>query len=142
MDPFTIIALVSTVVSAGAQIKGQKDQAEAQEEANEIKSASEQMADLKARRRETKEARVARARLLQQSQATGSSGSSGEAGGLSSLQTQLGSNIAQRQGQANTANALTQVSEDLADKQLFNQTIGGLSSMAGSLAGAAYKMKE
>tara|TARA_R110002012_G_scaffold146918_1_gene305250 strand:+ start:89 stop:568 length:480 start_codon:yes stop_codon:yes gene_type:complete len=134
MGPFAIIALVSAIASTGMQIKGQKDQAEAQEEANEVASAQETIDDLNTKRKSVKEARVARARLQQQANATGTSGSSGEQGALAGLQTQLGAGMARMDGQANTANALTNINQTLADKNMFTQTMGALAGGIGSAA--------
>jgi hypothetical protein len=70
---------------------------------------------------------------MQSSQAMGTTGSSGEAGGLSSLNTQLSGNLARQTGQANTANALSAVSQDLADKQFITGSIGAVAGVAQSI---------
>jgi len=91
------------------------------------------MNDISSARRKVKEARVARARLMQSSDAFGTTGSSGEAGALSGLNTQLAGNLARQTGQANTANALSAVSQDLADKQFVTGTIGAVAGVAQSI---------
>ena len=133
MAIFAIAAIAALAVSAGASIIGAKQAADAQEESNEIQSAQQKINDISAARRKVKEARVARARLMQSSQAMGTTGSSGEAGGLSSLNTQLSGNLARQTGQANTANALSAVSQDLADKQFITGSIGAVAGVAQSI---------
>ena len=133
MPAWAIAAVVATVVSAGASIVGAKQAADAQEESNEIQSAQQKMNDVSAARRKVKEARVARARLMQSSDAFGTTGSSGEAGALSGLNTQLAGNLARQTGQANTANALSAVSQDLADKQFITGSIGAVAGVAQSI---------
>tara|TARA_R110000764_G_scaffold84098_1_gene164764 strand:+ start:843 stop:1286 length:444 start_codon:yes stop_codon:yes gene_type:complete len=128
-----IAAIALSVVSAGASIKGQKDAADAQEEQNEIQSAQERINDVTAARRKVKEARVARARLLQGSEAAGTTGSSGEAGGLSSLNTQLSTNLAEQAGQAHTANAISASNVSLAKKQFVSGTVGAVAGVAQSI---------
>ena len=131
--PWAIAAVIATVVGAGASIVGSKQAADAQEEQNEIQSAQQKMNDVSAARRKVKEARVARARLMQSSDAFGTTGSSGEAGALSGLNTQLAGNLARQTGQANTANALSAVSQDLADKQFITGSIGAVAGVAQSI---------
>ena len=131
--PWAIAAVIATVVSAGASIVGSKQAADAQEEQNEIQSAQQKMNDVSSARRKVKEARVARARLMQSSDAFGTTGSSGEAGALSGLNTQLAGNLARQTGQANTANALSAVSQDLADKQFITGSIGAVAGVAQSI---------
>ena len=133
MPAWAIAAVIATVVSAGASIVGSKQAADAQEEQNEIQSAQQKMNDVSAARRKVKEARVARARLMQSSDAFGTTGSSGEAGALSGLNTQLAGNLARQTGQANTANALSAVSQDLADKQFITGSIGAVAGVAQSI---------
>ena len=133
MPAWAIAAVIATVVSAGASIVGSKQAADAQEEQNEIQSAQQKMNDVSSARRKVKEARVARARLMQSSDAFGTTGSSGEAGALSGLNTQLAGNLARQTGQANTANALSAVSQDLADKQFITGSIGAVAGVAQSI---------
>jgi len=63
----------------------------------------------------------------------GTSGSSGESGALSSLNTQLSGNLATMTGQANTANALSAVRQDLADSQFITNSIGAVAGVAQSI---------
>lgn len=131
--PWAIAAVIASIVSVGASVVGSKQAADAQEEQNEIQSAQQKMNDVSAARRKVKEARVARARLMQSSDAFGTTGSSGEAGALSGLNTQLAGNLARQTGQANTANALSAVSQDLADKQFITGSIGAVAGVAQSI---------
>tara|TARA_R110002126_G_scaffold92896_2_gene220290 strand:+ start:1148 stop:1645 length:498 start_codon:yes stop_codon:yes gene_type:complete len=143
MAVLAIAAIIATVVSAAATIKGSMDARDAQEEQNEIQSAQQKINDVSSARRKVKEARVARARLMQSSEATGTSGSSGESGALSSLNTQLSGNLAAMTGQANTANALSNVRQDLADKQFVTGTVGAVAGVAQSIfTQKAAKVKE
>jgi len=143
MPAYAIAATIAAVVSAGATIYGSKQAADAQEEQNEIQNAQQQINDVSSARRKVKEARVARARLMQSSEAMGTSGSSGESGGLSSLNTQLSGNLATMTGQANTANALSAVRQDLADSQLITNSIGAVAGVAQSIfTQKAAKVKE
>tara|TARA_R110002126_G_scaffold223799_1_gene368765 strand:- start:892 stop:1401 length:510 start_codon:yes stop_codon:yes gene_type:complete len=128
-----IAAVIASVVSAGATIYSSKQAADAQEEQNEIQSAQQKLNDVSSARRKVKEARVARARLMQSSEAAGTSGSSGESGALSSLNTQLSGNLAVMTGQANTANALSAVRQDLSDSQFVTGTIGAVAGVAQSI---------
>jgi hypothetical protein len=131
--PWAIAAVIASVVAAGTSIVASKQAADAQEESNEIQSAQQKMNDVSSARRKVKEARVARARLMQSSDAFGTTGSSGEAGALSGLNTQLAGNLARQTGQANTANALSAVSQDLADKQFITGSIGAVAGVAQSI---------
>lgn len=131
--PWAIAAVIASIVSVGASVVGSKQAADAQEEQNEIQSAQQKMNDVSSARRKVKEARVARARLMQSSDAFGTTGSSGEAGALSGLNTQLAGNLARQTGQANTANALSAVSQDLADKQFITGSIGAVAGVAQSI---------
>ena len=131
--PWAIAAVIASIVSVGASVVGSKQAADAQEESNEIQSAQQKMNDVSSARRKVKEARVARARLMQSSDAFGTTGSSGEAGALSGLNTQLAGNLARQTGQANTANALSAVSQDLADKQFITGSIGAVAGVAQSI---------
>lgn len=128
-----IASIVASVIGAGVSLKVQADQEEAQEEQQETISAQQKIADVNATRRKIKEARVARARLLQTSESAGTTGSSGEQGALSSLQTQLGSNIAEQTGQARTSQAISDISSDLASKTQFLQGIGAVAGTAQSI---------
>lgn len=130
---FAIAAIISSIVGAGAAIIGAKQSADAQEEQQETISAQQKIADVNLARKKIKEARVARARLLQTSEAAGTTGSSGEQGALSSLQTQLGTNLAEQTGQANTANAVSKISSDLASKRQVTQGIGAIAGASQSI---------
>ena len=124
--------IAATLISSAASLKQANDQKKAAEDANSTNSAQAKMDDVASTRRDVKNARVARAKLLQSSQASGTTGSSGESGGLSGLQTQLGANIGRRTGQANTANALGDINQKLADDSMFNAGISAVGSVVGA----------
>lgn len=109
-------AAVTAIVGLGVQVATSAKQADIQEEAGEVQSATQQAEDASRLRVQARQARVERARILQASETAG--GGSREGGAISSLSTQLSANQARVSGQQQSADILGGLSQDLAQTQV------------------------
>jgi hypothetical protein len=128
----TYLAIAAVAVGGATSYQSQqqaKSAAKKQKEAGKV-SAAEQAAQQTAQTRaQIREERVRRAQILQSSENTGVSGSSGALGSIGALQTSIGSNLASASRQANSAQAITGLTQKAADyeaKARETQAIGGL----------------
>lgn len=125
-DPLTAGFVASLAIGAYSTVKSQqqaKKAAAAQRNATRAQQASsaEQQANQRAqqeaeRRQQVRENRIKAAQIMQSSENTGTSGSSGEAGAVSSLNTQMNTNLGAISGAAmhtNAASAYNQQASDL-----------------------------
>lgn len=125
-DPLTAGFVASLAIGAYSTVKSQqqaKKAAAAQRNAARAQQASsaEQQANQRAqqeaeRRQQVRENRIKAAQIMQSSENTGTSGSSGEAGAVSSLNTQMNTNLGAISGAAmhtNAASAYNQQASDL-----------------------------
>lgn len=125
-DPLTAGFVASLAIGAFSTVKSQqqaKKAAAAQRNAARAQQASsaEQQANQRAqqeaeRRQQVRENRIKAAQIMQSSENTGTSGSSGEAGAVSSLNTQMNTNLGAISGAAmhtNAASAYNQQASDL-----------------------------
>lgn len=125
-DPLTAGFVASLAIGAYSTVKSQqqaKKAAAAQRDAARAQQASsaEQQANQRAqqeaeRRQQVRENRIKAAQIMQSSENTGTSGSSGEAGAVSSLNTQMNTNLGAISGAAmhtNAASAYNQQASDL-----------------------------
>lgn len=125
-DPLTAGFVASLAIGAYSTVKSQqqaKKAAAAQRNAARAQQASsaEQQANQRAqqeaeRRQQVRENRIKAAQIMQSSENTGTSGSSGEAGAVSSLNTQMNTNLGYINGAAmhtNAASAYNQQASDL-----------------------------
>lgn len=92
-----------------------------QEKAQQEQKAVNQAQAAQERRAQIREERIRRARIMQSSVNTGTVGSSGEAGALSSLSTQLGTNVGMNLGQINAANNISAFNQRAADFEMSAQ---------------------
>lgn len=125
-DPLTAGFVASLAIGAYSTVKSQqqaKKAAAAQRNAARAQQASsaEQQANQRAqqeaeRRQQVRENRIKAAQIMQSSENTGTSESSGEAGAVSSLNTQMNTNLGAISGAAmhtNAASAYNQQASDL-----------------------------
>lgn len=129
MDPFTLIALASTAISAGAQVYSAKKQ-------NQAIRASNRAAKLQAdreRRQAIRQQIRQQAEMRAGAQVLGLGQSSALAGGVASVSSQTGSNIgfgtqlsginqqiANLQGQAQSGLAVAGIAEQIGSPQTMN----------------------
>jgi hypothetical protein len=134
-DTFSALGDVLDVVTGQTA----KDIAEAQKEVSKVNSASQQVTAREQSRQQIRQDRVRRAQLAQTAESSGATGSSGVSGTAAALSTNLSANQAYQSGQADTANTVTGLNQDIADlnlkSQLVNQFIDYASTAA--TAGAA-----
>lgn len=127
-----VSTVASVAVSIDAQQKARKDQkkaADRQDAANEARRQAEM-------RQQFRQERIRRADILQQSQNTGVTGSSGEAGALSSLATQLSSNMGYNTAMNQNAKAISNLQQSAADHMGTANTAEGIGRAANSIFAA------
>jgi hypothetical protein len=130
--PWAAVYAVGVAITVDASRKAAK----AQKEQGKVQAASQKIEDASRLRKQAREARIQRARILAQSEATGATGSSAQGGALSSLGTQLNTNVSRVAGQAQTADALTELNSDLADAKLqgaYGSAIASVGNAGGGL---------
>ena len=132
LDPITIslIAVATTAASTVAGISNNRQARKAQEASQSEQRAINKAQQAEEMRKHIREERIRRARILQSAEASGTSESSGEAGAISSLSTQLGSNMGFNQNLAARGAAISQFQQNAADAASDAQTwsmVGGLS---------------
>ena len=96
--------------------KAQKDAAKAQQASAAEQQANQRMQQEQERRQQVREHRIKVAQIMQNSENTGTSASSGEAGAVSSLNTQMNTNLGFIAGSAmhtNAASAFNQQASDM-----------------------------
>lgn len=108
------IELVVGLAALASIDQQQKARSAQKQAANEQKAANAADA-MRERQRQLREARIAAARVEQSSVTSGVSGSSGEAGALSSIATQLSSNIGANIGKIQSANSISDYEQTAAD---------------------------
>lgn len=146
----TIIAGASLALSAGGaymsyqqQRQASKAQDRAAEEQRGIQGeqkAANAEAAAAERRQQVREARIRRAQILQSAENTGTAASSGEVGALSSLSTQLNTNLGTNASSLNRAGRISNMSQRAADagsqanQHMMNAGVyQGLSNLGGSI---------
>jgi hypothetical protein len=127
-------ALATTVYSVSEQSKQAKKSARAQENLQNEERARNTGQQIAERRQQIREERVKRARVMQASQNTGVAGGSGEAGALSSLSTQLGSNVGFNQSMIQSGERMSIFAQQAATAQYKGQQAALLGSFANSAA--------
>lgn len=129
------VAVGTTLVSANQQEianRKQKEAAEKQQAMEEIKAS-------RARQEAVREARAVRAQLASQSVQSGTVGSSGASGAMSSVQSQLGSNVAFQNTQTAFSQSIASDQADIFQAQANIQKGQALGSLAQS--GISYYKK-
>lgn len=124
-DPLTAGFVASLAIGAFSTVKSQQQArkaAAAQRDATRAQQASsaEQQANQRAqqeaeRRQQVRENRIKVAQIMQNSENTGTSGSSGEAGAVSSLNTQMNTNLGYINGAAMHTNAASGYNQRASD---------------------------
>ncbi len=133
-----IAGLIISAASAAGQYVQAKKQEDIQEEQGAVQSAQQDVEMIEARRKQFREQRVRAAQIEQSSAQQGTGGSSGEAGALGALSTNVMANVGMSSGRANTARALTDLSQQYSD----SQTTAALWGVGGQVGGAMYKAGE
>lgn len=123
----TLIAAASLAVGVGGAYMSYRQQraaSRAQQEAldqQKLIQGEQQAANAEAsaaeRRQQVREARIRRAQILQSAANTGTAQSSGEFGALSSISTQLNTNMGSNSSQINRANRVSGISQNIANLQ-------------------------
>jgi len=134
-------ALASTAYSASEQKKESKKAARAQEQIRNEERASNKAKEMAERRQQLREERIKRARVLQASQNSGTAYSSGESGAVSSLNTQLSSNIGFNQSMLRSGERTSIFAQQASDAQSRQQgaaAFGQFALNAASLAGSIF----
>lgn len=129
------LAVATTVASVDQQQKARSAQKQAASEQKAMNAADA----MRERQRQMREERIARARIEQSSINTGVSGSSGEIGALSSLATQLSSNIGANLGKIQAANSISDFEQTAADALNRSRTYDQMGQLAGSIYTATSK---
>lgn len=120
-DPFTIAVIAAaTAITAGTAVQtvGALDQAKAEKRAARIKAQRERI-------RATRDARVQRAEALTAAEAQGIQGGATESGAVSSVGSQLGSNIA-------FANEVNEINRKIASARSTQALGSGISQLGAS----------
>lgn len=134
--------LATTAVSASEQKKEAKRARAAQENIRNEERARNKAQEMSEKRKQIREERIQRARILQASQNTGTAYSSGEAGALSSLNTQLGSNLGSNASMVRSGERISIFAQQASDAQSRQQsaaTFGQFVSSALPLAGSIFR---
>lgn len=130
------VALAVSAASAYQQNRAASRAADAQEEAQDIQSASATVRDRQSRRQQIREERIRRARILQASENTGVSGSSGQIGSIGALQTNVGSNLSNISAQAGARRGISSANQRSIDAQQSAQLWGSIGQLSSSAFGA------
>lgn len=110
--------------------KDSRKAARAQEEANRVQTAQQQVQDIAKRRQTIREERVRRAQILNLAQQQGVAGSSGAVGAVGSLSTSVASQGAAIRAQQNTANAVSALNIEASKALVRSQEHQALSSLS------------
>ncbi len=124
------VALTATVASIDQQRKAGKANKKIRNE-ELARNTAQQMQE---RRQQIREERIKRARVMQASENSGTTGSSGEVGAVSSLGTQLGSNLGYNQSMINSGNRISALSQQAADAQQNASIFSAIANNASSVA--------
>lgn len=145
MAALVALAVISTAVSYVGQQKAQSqanDARDKQRQANDQQKAQQTQNAADERRAQIREERVKRARVMQASSNDGSGNSSGLFGSIASLQTQLSSNVGSNLGRIQSANTISDLSQEAANSMFASQStqnttsqITGTLNLASSIFG-------
>lgn len=127
------VALATTAYSISEQKSEAKKAARAQTQIRNEENAKNKAQQMVERRQQLREERIKRARVVQAAQNTGTAASSGETGAVSSLGTQLGSNLGFNQSMIRSGERISIFAQQAADAQ----TRQGNAAMLGQFAQAA-----
>lgn len=124
------LAIASVVVGVGGAIKqreAQKDAEKAQKAAQRQQAAMQAAQAARERRQQIREERIRRGQIMQASQTSGVAGSSGQLGAISSLSSQLGTNLGFNAGMLQGANRISALGQSAANYMGQAQTWGQVS---------------
>tara|TARA_R110000737_G_scaffold281613_3_gene288220 strand:- start:441 stop:872 length:432 start_codon:yes stop_codon:yes gene_type:complete len=129
-----IVAILSLAVAAAGTVASgiqARKASKARREGQAVSTASGNIRDKLARRRNAREERVRRARLVQQSETAGATGSSGMIGATSALGASFGASAAAQRGDAMGAMGISAANERAASATSKGQLFGSLADLAG-----------
>ena len=130
-----VIGAFTTLASLEQQRKARSEQRQAASEQKAMNAADA----MRERQRQIREERIARARVEHTSSASGVSGSSGEVGALSSLATQLSSNIGANIGRIQATNTISDLEQSAADAMNRARSYEQLGQLAANFSQSANK---
>lgn len=133
-----IVSLVITAAAAYKQNQQAHQAAAARKKANQVASAEASVRRQQDIRDQIRAERIKRAQILQASRDTGVYGSSGESGAISSLSSQIGSNIGNITRQGNTATSIANYQQSAADAMGRAATFGQISSLSMGVASGIF----
>lgn len=139
------VAIAGLIVSAGSavvQYQQAEKRADIEEEARDVQGAQQDVDQINARRRQVREQRVRQAQIEQASINTGVGASSGEAGAISSLATNVMSNVAVNAGQTRTAGTVGGLAQSAADTQTTSALWGAAGQLGGQVFNTSMANKE
>lgn len=138
-----VVAAVSAVAGVVGTVKSISDARGAkrqQKKAQNLQRASQAAQAAQERRQQIREERIKRARVLQAAENTGSAGSSGEFGAISSLGTQLGSNLGFNASQQDIGNRITDANQKASDLSFSSQVAGQLGNQFLNFSGDTFNV--
>lgn len=136
------VALATTAYSISEQKSEAKKAARAQTQIRNEENARNKSQQMVERRQQLREERIKRARVIQAAQNTGTAASSGETGAVSSLGTQLGSNLGFNQSLIRSGERMSIFAQQASDAQGRQNNAAMLGSLAISAAPLASSFGE
>ena len=133
-----ILVAVSAVAGVAGTIKSLNDANKANRQQKKARNAQRASAAAQAaqeRRQQIREERIKRARVLQSAENTGTVGSSGEFGAVSSLSTQLGSNLGFNNAQIDLGGQISDATQKASDYAFDSKVSGQIGGMFLDLSG-------
>jgi len=126
------VAIGSSVLGIGQARRAEK----ASKNANRIAQVQANLRTMQERRNQIREARIKRGQILAASGASGVSQSSSEMGAVSSIQSQLASNVGFLQGTRQRSNMISMYNQRSASSQSRQAMLGSVAGMALQSGGA------
>jgi hypothetical protein len=134
MDPFTAIALISTLVGTGVGVAGSIKAQKASKDARGLQAAQDRIKAQRERTQQVRQMLTRRAEILQSGEEQGASGSSAVAGGVAGAQSAAFGNIQYISGQESFGKAMGKTSQRASEGQGL-VTLGQGISAFGQAAG-------
>jgi len=134
----TYLAIASLVAGTASEVYSTEQQQAAasdQKNASLTAAADKKQQIINQKRNQIRQGRIRQAQILQMSADTGTTASSGSLGGISSVGTQVGSNLANSNRAVNTSNALTSISQDYYNHQSNALLFGEVGKLGVGLSG-------
>lgn len=138
---FSAAALIVAIIGTAASADQQRKAANAQKDSQRVQRASNAAQAAEEQRKQIREERVKKAKILQAAENTGVAGGSGESGAVSSVGTQLSSNLNYNSGAIDRANEISIFQQNSITAQTRASNISALTNLGtsifGSIGGAA-----